>query len=174
MHVAQISLELALLQEDHELLIFLLSPLYPLSPRSTHLHFSSKKSRTPNIRKQNTIREGKSLCTEAWGGNPIGGKESQEQANESKTQPILQITFSQSHQASCYAANLVKTQRRSCASHFSLCEPKWSLVDSVGCVLLVSAILADSYNLSALLLQNSLSSKGLDLTEISNVDFLLL
>jgi hypothetical protein len=44
----------------------------------------------------------------------------------------------------------------------------------VGCVLLVSAILADSYNLSALLLQNSLSSKGLDLTEISNVDFLLL
>jgi hypothetical protein len=38
--------------------------------------------------KQNKIRQGKSLPTEAGQGNLIGRKESQEQAKESETHPL--------------------------------------------------------------------------------------
>lgn len=64
----------------------------------------------PNMTKQDTIKQGKSRHTEAREGNPTGGKGSQKQTKESKTDPLPLLEVPQKHKANryrIYTENLV-------------------------------------------------------------------
>jgi hypothetical protein len=82
-------------------------PVFPIFPRSITHFFSSRKEQVskrqqPKVTKQDTIRLGISPHIKAEQGNPIGEKESQEQAKKSGMDGLVLLEVSQKQQANSF------------------------------------------------------------------------
>lgn len=101
--------------------------------------------------KQDTIKQGKSPHTEAREGNPTGGKGSQKQTKESKTNPLPLLEVPQKNKADRHrinTKNLVQKHVSPILGDLVSKSPSESLlIDSVGHVLLVFSMPSDFYNL---------------------------
>ena len=102
---------------------------YPSFPDLLFLCFHSEKKKQasnrkqPNIAKQDTIRQGKSLYIKVGWGNPTGGKMSQELAECSEIHQLrllADISYTQANSHNIYTEDLCRPMQASCLQLQSL------------------------------------------------------
>ena len=128
-------------------------------------------TRQPNRKKENTIRQCKSLHVKDRQGNPRRGKDSAEQVHMTETYLLSLLEVPSNHQAMTHTEDLMQTLVGPVpAISVSVSPYEYCWVDSVDHIILVSSITSESYSLSCpSSLGGKCPSRGTQLN-ISNLD----